>query len=154
MNIAQSTPDAGTTANAFVYRHTISFEETNVVGNVYFAKHISWQGKCREMFLKTHAASVLGEIYDDLRLVTLNVSCDYYEEFHAFEEVEIHMRLEGIWQHRIGMSFEYYVVQNSNRRLMAVGRQNIGCLRATDSGMVPVAPPDALRIALERYAAK
>ena len=36
---------------AFEYRHVVSFEETNLVGNVYFANHLSWQGRCRELFL-------------------------------------------------------------------------------------------------------
>lgn len=152
MNVKPTDVISVGTAPSFVYRHAIGFEETNVVGNVYYAKHISWQGRCREMFLKTHAPGVLEEIYDDLRLVTLNVSCDYYEEFHAFDEVEIHLRLEGIWQHRIGMVFEYYLDSDGENRLMAVGRQNIGCMRATDTGMVPVSPPEELRMALETYA--
>ncbi|MFW2541017.1 acyl-CoA thioesterase [Primorskyibacter sp. 2E107] len=141
-------------APAFVYRHAIGFEETNVVGNVYYAKHISWQGRCREMFLKAHAPGVLQQIYDDLRLVTLNIACDYYDEFHAFDEVEVHMRLEGIWQHRVGMTFDYYLGEGDQARLMAVGRQTIGCMRATQTGMEPIAPPDELRAALEKFAAK
>lgn len=143
-----------TKAPAFVYRHVVGFEETNVVGNVYYAKHISWQGRCREMFLKIHAPSVLQEIYADLRLVTLNVACDYYGEFHAFDEVDIHMRLEGIWQHRVGMLFDYFLNDNGQTRLMAVGRQNIGCMRASATGMVPVPPPEKLRSALEEFSVR
>jgi enediyne biosynthesis thioesterase len=88
---------------AFIYRHVVSFEETNVVGNVYYTRHISWQGRCREMFLKQHAPEILHDIARDLRLVTLRMSCEYFEELNAFDEIEIQMRLAHLRQHRIGL---------------------------------------------------
>ncbi|WP_425100858.1 acyl-CoA thioesterase [Tropicibacter sp. S64] len=155
MTIARATPGQATAvAPAFVYRHPIGFEETNVVGNVYYAKHISWMGRCREMFLKAHAPGILQEIYADLRLVTLNLSCDYFDEFHAFDEVEVHMRLEGIQQHKVAMTFDYYLGEGPQARLMAMGKQSIGCMRAVEGGMVPVPPPEELRLALEKFKAK
>ena len=36
----------------FEYRHVIGFEETNLVGNVYYANHVRWQGRCRELVLR------------------------------------------------------------------------------------------------------
>ena len=32
---------------AFEYRHVVGFEETNLVGNVYYVSHLSWQGRAR-----------------------------------------------------------------------------------------------------------
>src|SRR3954468_21984478 len=84
----------------FIYRHIVSFEETNLVGNVYFTRHLSWQGRCRELFLRDYAAEVLDELRGDLRLVTLNVSCDYFAELHALDSVEIRMHLAQQRQHR------------------------------------------------------
>ena len=43
------------TSRAYEYRLVVGFEETNLVGNVYFVNHLRWQGKCREMFLRDHA---------------------------------------------------------------------------------------------------
>ena len=45
-------------------RHTVGFEETNLVGNVYYVNYLRWQGRCREMFLKENAAGVLAELQD------------------------------------------------------------------------------------------
>ena len=28
----------------YEYRHVVGFEETNLVGNVYFVNHLRWQG--------------------------------------------------------------------------------------------------------------
>lgn len=150
-------PETGSPASspalspAFVYRHIVSFEETNVVGNVYYARHISWQGRCREMFLKQNAPGILDQIYDDLRLVTLRVSCEYFEEFHAFDQPELHMRLDGVAQHRISLSFDYYLQREDRRSLMAIGKQDIGCMRAEGAGMVPIAPPQELLDALRPF---
>ena len=44
----------------YEYPHTVGFEETNLVGNVYYVNYLRWQGRCREMFLKQHAPDVLG----------------------------------------------------------------------------------------------
>lgn len=36
----------------FVYRPEITFEDTNLVGNVYFANFVRWQNECRNDWLK------------------------------------------------------------------------------------------------------
>jgi len=47
---------------SYEYRHVVVFEETNLVGNVYYVNHLRWQGRCREMFLREHAPLVLAEL--------------------------------------------------------------------------------------------
>ncbi|MEO0975169.1 MAG: acyl-CoA thioesterase [Pseudomonadota bacterium] len=135
----------------FVYRHVVTFEETNLVGNVYYARHIAWQGRCREMFLRHHAPSVLDELAADLRMVTLQVRCEYFDELLAFDEVDISMRLAHQQQHRIGLDFDYWVERNGSRRLAASGFQETGCLRVSDRGVAPISPPADLMRALEPF---
>lgn len=135
----------------FSHRHVVSFEETNVVGNVYFAHHISWQGRCREMFLKRHAPTIVDEIKLDLRLVTLRVSCEYFEELNAFDEVEIRMLLSYIRQHRIGLDF-VFLREGPENSQVARGFQEIGCMRVTRSGLTQIAPPSILADALRSFA--
>lgn len=136
----------------FAHRHIVSFEETNVIGNVYFSRHLSWQGRCREMFLKKHAPGILDEIKHDLRLVTLRVSCEYFNELRAFDEVEIRMRLAFIRQHRIGLDFDYALISNNPEQLAARGFQEIGCMRLGHDGLSTVEPPVHLSDALLPYA--
>lgn len=137
---------------AFSYHHVVSFEETNVVGNVYFARHVAWQGRCREAFLKRYVPDILGMIARDLRLVTIRVSCEYYQELHAFDEVEIRMSLAFLRQHRIGLDFDI-IAQHSRQTIHAArGFQEIGCMRATEKALFPIAPPAALAAALRQYA--
>ncbi|HEV2448750.1 MAG TPA: acyl-CoA thioesterase [Candidatus Sulfopaludibacter sp.] len=132
---------------AYEYRHTVGFEETNLVGNVYYVHHLRWQGRCREMFLRDHAPSVLEELGRGLALVTTNVSCEYLEELAAFEEITIRMTLGAIGQSRVTMNFEYW----RGTSLVARGSQQIACMRREDGAMAPAALPAELRAALEEY---
>ena len=92
----------------FEYVHTVSFQETNVMGNVYFAHFLSWQGKCREMFIKEKVPGLLELIErNELSMVTINCSCEFFSELRAFDEVVVTMQLVSITQNRIKMSFSY-----------------------------------------------
>jgi enediyne core biosynthesis thioesterase len=136
---------------SYRYRHRVCFEETNVVGNVYFARHISWQGRCRELFLHEHAPEVIAELTGSLRLVTLNVNCEYLAELRVLDEVELRMSLAHLRQHRIGLSFEYFVARSGLDFLAARGFQEIGCMREAPGGLVPCAVPPALANALAAF---
>jgi len=138
---------------SFSYRHIVSFEETNVVGNVYFTRHIAWQGRCREMFLRQNAPDILAEIARDLRLVTLRVSCEYFEELNAFDEIDVQMSLAHIRQNKLGLSFNYLKIGSAQPHTAARGFQEIGCMRLTTKGLVPINVPPSLAEALRPFQA-
>lgn len=138
----------------FCYRHVVSFQETNLVGNVYFTHHLSWQGRCREMFIRQYAPSVLEELADDLRLVTLKVACDYHCELFAFDEIDVEMRLRERSQNRIHIGFQYWrrSPQEGARSLIAEGMQLLATMRESRNGLVPCPLPRALDEALTQFA--
>ena len=136
---------------AYEYRHIIGFEETNLVGNVYYVNHVSWQGRVREMFLRDHAPDILRELSQGLSLATLNVSCEYLSELNAFDEVLIRMRLGELTQSRMTLLFEYWRMTKSGQELIARGEQKIACLRREGDQLSPVPVPKSLRDALRPY---
>ena len=136
---------------AFEYRHVVGFEETNLVGNVYYANHVRWQGRCREMFLRTHAPGILDELNDDLALVTTRVSCEYFNELFAFDEVIIRMRAGAVSRNRVTMRFDYLRADEQGEVLIAKGEQQIACMRRGPDGVVPTPVPEDLRRALEPF---
>ncbi len=150
---ARSQEDRGATPGrpAFTYRHTVGFADTNLVGNVYYAHLVAWQGRCRELFLKEHLPEVLDELGRDLRLVTLRTSCDFFDELAAFDEVEIRMRLAHVRGHRIGLDFEYLVDRDGALVIAAAGFQEVGCLRRSGGGFTPSDPPATLLAALKPF---
>jgi enediyne core biosynthesis thioesterase len=138
---------------AYEYRHLVGFEETNLVGNVYYVNHLRWQGRCREMFLRDHAPEILAELVADLALATVRCSCDYLAELEAFDEVVVRMRLGGIVQNRITLLFEYWRQSaDAGEELVARGEQVIACMRREGRRAVPTAIPAPLREALKPYA--
>ena len=137
----------------FEFRHIIGFEETNLVGNVYFANHVRWQGKCREMFLKRYAPSVLAELSKDLALITVRVSCEYFNELFAFDEVSLRMRAGPVVQNRITMLFDYLRHRDEDTELVARGEQVVACMRRVGEGVCATAIPDDLRNALREFEA-
>lgn len=139
-------------SNVYEYNHIVSFEETNLVGNVYYVNYVSWQGRCREMFLRDHAPDVLAELSRDLALATVRVSCDYFAELFAFDEVAIRMSLGAIKQNRITMIFEYWCLERNSQEPIARGEQEIACMRREGDKLVPTPIPRSLRDALKPYA--
>ena len=136
---------------AYEYKHVIGFEETSLVGNVYYVNHLHWQGRAREMFLREHAPEVLTELERGLALVTLHCSCQYLEELRAFDEIVVRMFLGAITQNRIAMRFEYWR-EGTRRSLVARGEQEIACMRRQDDQLVPTAVPASLQDALAEFA--
>jgi enediyne core biosynthesis thioesterase len=136
---------------AFEYRHVVSLQETNMLGNVYFTNHLQWQGRCREMFLMQHAPAVLEEFATGLSLVTVKVECEYYEELRAFDELLICMRVKDLTPGRVTMTFDYVRVAAGSRLLVARGEQQVASMRREQERAVPIPLPAALREALAEF---
>lgn len=154
----------GRAARFFEIRHIVGFEETNLVGNVYFVNYLRWQGRCREMFLESHCPEMLQRMNRGLALVTTRCSCDYFAELRPFDRVSIRMRLRDAMQNRVTMGYEYWWVggveapaesgeeTSPAERLVARGEQQIALMdRHEDGSMAPTPIPRELRDALSRY---
>ncbi|GII02158.1 acyl-CoA thioesterase [Planobispora takensis] len=137
----------------FEYLHTVGFEETNIVGNVYYVNYLRWQGRCREMFLKERAPEVLADLQDDLKLFTLKVECEFFAEITAFDELSIRMRLSELAQTQIEFSFDYVRLDaGGSETLIARGKQRVACMRGPNTRTSPARVPEPLVRALEPYA--
>jgi enediyne biosynthesis thioesterase len=138
----------------YEYPHTVGFEETNLVGNVYYVNYLRWQGRCREMFLKQHAPDVLADLQEDLKLFTLKVDCEFFAELTAFDELSIRMRLSDMAQTQFEFSFDYVRIDPSGAEtLVARGRQRVACMRGPNNATAPARVPESLVQALAPYTA-
>ena len=136
---------------AYEYHHTVGFEETNLLGNVYYVNHLSWQGRCREMFLRDHAPGMLAEIERGLRLATVRCSCEYEEELMPFDHVVVRMTLGALKPAGMILRFAYFRVDAARETLVARGEQEIACLRGSGREAAPASRPAELREALRPY---
>ena len=131
----------------YEYQHIVGFQETNLIGNVYYVHYLSWQGRCREMFLQDNAPSVLADIASGLKLATVRVSCEYEEELLAFDRVAVRMSLATLKPSGMTLRFTYVKLGDTRETIVARGEMEIACLRGTAA--VPV--PEELREALRPY---
>jgi enediyne core biosynthesis thioesterase len=139
----------------YEYRHVVGFEETNLLGNVYFLNYLKWQGRCRELFLREHAPDVLDYLRGDLRLITLDCGCRYLAELDAFDEVVVRMRLDDLGQTQLLLRFEYVRrTGDSGEELIATGQQRVACMRRDGERLVPTSVPASLESALRQYGAQ
>ncbi len=134
---------------SFDYRHIVTLDETNVVGNVYFAHFLHWQGHCRELFLFKNAPGVLLAIQGgELAIITVSCSMNYYAECFALDTIDVAMTLRMTAGNRLAMDFEF----TRDAELAARGSQTVACMRRTDSGVVPIEIPRELSSALAAFA--
>jgi enediyne biosynthesis thioesterase len=139
-------------ATFYEYRHVVGFEETNLVGNVYYVNYLRWQGRCRELFLKELAPEVLADLRGDLKLFTLKVDCEFFAEITAFDEVSVRMRLLELGQTQVEFGFDYLKLDaDGDDLLVARGRQRVACMRGPSARTVPTRVPAPLIRALEPF---
>jgi len=136
------------TVPCYTHTHRVTFDETNLVGNVYFAQYLHWQGHCRELFLIDCAPTVVKALQErSLAMVTVSCSVDYYAECFALDTITIRMSLHATAGNRITMAFEF----DRDGQLVAKGRQIVACMTETDGRLVPADVPFELDEALRAY---
>lgn len=137
----------------YEHRFITTFEETNLVGNIYFANYAVWQGKCREMFIYEYCPEVIDEIKNGLGLITLDLSLQYVSQLFAFDTVVMRMSLEAQSESRLMMNFDYYREDGKNLTLVCRGHQATAAMREVNGVMVPVHFPESMLQAIEAYKA-
>lgn len=140
--------------SSYEHRHVVGFEETSLIGNVYFSHYLEWQGRCRESFLYEHAREVVAALQEKkLAFFTLNCACDFRGAFGftAADVVLIHMQLERFRGGRMTLSFEYAHAERPTE-LVAHGTQEVACMAPAAHGWSPVVFPAQLVRALKGYA--
>jgi len=136
----------------FEYRFITTFEETNVVGNIYFANFVVWQGKCREMFLYEYCPDIINEIYNGLALITLDLSVQYISQFFAFDKVVMRMYLETQSSSRLLMRFEYLKEEeDKSLTLCCKGTHATAAMIEVNGKMIPTNFPDSMFDLFEEY---
>lgn len=137
--------------STYEYRLTVTFGETNALGNVYYVNHLAWQGKVRELFLLEHASGFLERIGRDFTLVTKSVHCEYEQELRVFDRIVIRMRLNHCGENTLRMLFDYFRVDDSGQEeRIARGAQEIACLDVRGESAQPF--PAEFVEALAHYA--
>jgi enediyne biosynthesis thioesterase len=134
---------------SYEYRQRVLLEDGNLVGNVYFARFLGWQGRCREAFLAEHVPDPEAGV----ALITTHCSCDYLAEATPGDEVSVRMRTVRLARTLVTLGFEHWRLDAGGEALLARGVERLASVRRRRGEVEPAPLPGTLRRALERYTA-
>ncbi|HTU19273.1 MAG TPA: SDR family NAD(P)-dependent oxidoreductase [Gemmataceae bacterium] len=123
-----------------------TLEESNLVGNVYFANYFAWQGKVRDLFLHSIAPEYFRGIGSDGEMVCLRSRMDYLREAMPFDRIEVVMTVRSIRACGAVLGFEYYRLEPDGRRQkLSVGTHEVAWVRRDTDGIPqPAAFPEVI----------
>lgn len=107
----------------YEFRHLVTFTDTNIVGNVYYAQYVQWMGKCREEIIAQHYPEISDDIKNGFGFATEYVHMDYMSESFLFDPVLVKMFVADLTRTRIEFIFEFY--NEKSGKQLAVGSQAI-----------------------------
>jgi len=133
----------------FVYQKKIYLGNTNMFGNVYFARYFDWQGEAREAFFEDTVAGCMQLFGSGIKFVTIEASIKYNKETIVFDEVLIKVKAENFKVTMLDLIFTY--VNKKTGELVALGKQKIGFVDANNK-VIPI--PEELKDAWSKFIKK
>lgn len=124
----------------FVHKIVPTYQDTNSVGNIYFAQYGMFVGKTRELFFN----HVLPDF--DLKTTRWYVLTRSYEhkfvnETHEFEPITVRLRISEV--SRKFCTIEHQI-HDSSKKLLGKGKQMLLFVSSEDYRLIDI-PPDVLR---------
>ena len=103
-----------------------TMEESNLVGNVYYANYFIWQGRVRDLYI----SKILPEYYvgdaSDGEPMCQYSKMDYLRDAMPFDRVEVSMSVRKVYKKGAEIYFSYYrLLNNGAKEKLAVGMQKI-----------------------------
>lgn len=93
----------------FSIEKTVFLEDTNMMGNTYFANYVAWQGEARETLLLSHP-NIAAEMKasQHIRMITHSVYHRFMEETTFGDRVEIRVTCKELKRCSFVLMFRYY----------------------------------------------
>jgi YbgC/YbaW family acyl-CoA thioester hydrolase len=123
----------------FAFHKIVYIGDTNIEGNVYFAKYFEWQGHTREEFWRKY--SPIDFLKEKILLITREAVVNYVSPAFLYDEVLIFIKTANIKNVSLDLHFLY--VNKNNAKTLAFGKQKI--VFADLSGKL-VKIPDIIKI--------
>jgi enediyne polyketide synthase len=140
-------PPAGPTRGPTLARSVFEtcLQDSNLIGNIYFATYYVWQARLVDRYVQPliphiyRAAGSMGE----LRCIATQV--DHLVDAMPFENIEVVMSLEALYDNGVTFGFDYFRVQpDSTKQKLAVGQQECVWLTKQEGTRVAGKLPPAL----------
>jgi enediyne polyketide synthase len=103
-----------------------SFEESNLVGNIYFSNYFVWQGRVRDNFLHQVIPELLRGTDAQGELLCTFSSMNYLRESMPFDEIHVVMRAQRVYTCGMDLEFSFFRgAPGQGMEKLAVGLQKV-----------------------------
>ena len=105
----------------FIHELTPTYQDTNSVGNVYFAMYGLWVGKTREMFF-AHTMPEFDVNTSEFLILTKSYSHKFLREIREFEKVTIHLTIKDYNRKFVTIAHK---ILNEDKQFVGKGEQSL-----------------------------
>lgn len=130
----------------FIFEKTVYLGNTNMFGNVYFARYFDWQGEAREAFFQKTVPESLDLFKSGIKFVTIEAFIKYNKETLVFDEVLIKVSAGNFKTTTLDLVFTY--LNKKTGELIATGKQKIGFV-GPNNKVIPI--PEQLKSAWNKF---
>ncbi len=124
-----------------------TLEDSNLVGNVYYANYFVWQGRVRDALLHSLAPEYVRGIGEHGEMICTHSRLDYLRDAMPFERIRVSLFVKSVFECGAVFGFEYLRENGSGEtEKLAVGEQKVVWVkRQADRTPLPAPLPDKLR---------
>ncbi|MCE2928644.1 MAG: acyl-CoA thioesterase, partial [Candidatus Caenarcaniphilales bacterium] len=116
----------------FIHHFIPTYQDTNSVGNVYFAMYLMWVGKTRELFFN-HVIPGFDPKTSDYLILTRSIDHKFQKEIKEFDEVTIELKI--IDYNRKFATLEHRILTASGE-LVGKGKQVLMFVDSKSYGLI------------------
>ncbi|MFO7370690.1 MAG: SDR family NAD(P)-dependent oxidoreductase [Bacteroidales bacterium] len=111
----------------------------NAVGNLYYSNYYDWQSNLMEQYLYQLAPEIFISSGRSGEFISIESSVKHLQEAMPFEDILTRFYIDRIYEHGVRFHFEYFSVNNDEKRKLAYGFNTVIWCRRKDEKAVPVA---------------
>lgn len=129
---------------------TTSLEETDAIGNINFSNYYIFQGRIRDAFFYNLIPDNYRRNRNQGEFRCLNSQVNFLREAFPFEEIQVRMSLQKLYERGISLSFEYFrLTADRQQQKLAIGKHDaVWLIPAKDGSSVSAPMPTKVREAL------
>lgn len=127
-----------------------ALEDTDLIGNIYFANYYVLQGRVLDRFFYEHYPDYYRTKGEQGEFWSLRSRCNHLREARPFDQIYVTMSLRAMYEGGISLSFEYFrLTPTGDRQKLAIGEHDVAWLTHEEGkSSVSNSLPQAIREAL------
>jgi len=118
----------------FCHQFIPTYQDTNSVGNVYFAMYLMWVGKTRELFF-AHAMPDFNPNDTEFFILTRNIEHKFQKEIKEFDEATICIKIADFNRKFVTMEHK---ITDASGALVGKGKQTLMFVDSKNYGLIDI----------------